>query len=324
MTLSSRYMARAGTLIFAALTFAACSDPLAPHDVSPDRLQWIGYTIGIEMESGAMQLTAQDVLGTMGCCSRFSEARPGYRVAAASNRQRAAGQPASFYYMIDAECGVPSQNPPTDSDADQVPDNLTITFAVPACRFVDTHDTYELTGVIRVSDPQPGTGAMAFNMALDNHRLTFSQTHAIGFVRRDGVAAVVASATGLLQTVSWRESTQAEGRPTRGADIEWSATFTPAQGASITPGEPLPDGTYAPNGSFVFWEGNRAAHLTITTLEPLQYSAECAANVVAGSTFMSGSPFMSGVVRVSHDDSTGYVDVSYYECSGTGVYVPGR
>jgi hypothetical protein len=327
MTASSRSMARAAALTFAALTFAACSEPFAPLELSPQQYEAIAWSIGMEFESGAMQLTAQNALGTMDCCSRFSQARPGFS-RAALNLQRAPGHPASFQ-VVDAECGNPSQNPPTDSDADQVPDDLTIAFALPACRFVyagGPYDgTYDLTGVIRLSDPQPGAAAMAFNMALDDYRMTFSQPlYGTGYVRRDGRASVFASATGLSQTMSWLDSHKVAGRPDRAWDFDLSAAFAPAEGSTITPGAPLRDGTYAPSGSVEYRDGNHSARFTVTTIELLQYSAECVAQTVAAGY---GTPFTSGHVRifVTSGANRGYIELSYYACSGPGaLYVQGE
>lgn len=327
MTVSSRSMARAGALIFAALTFPACSAPFtAPLDLSPQQYEAIGWTVGMEFESGAMQLTAQDALGTMDCCSRFSQARPGFVRSAGSKLQPASRDLASFQ-MVDPECGVASQSPPTDSDADQVPDNLTLTFALPACRFVHTgtlyDGTFELTGVIRLSDPQPGTASMAYNLALDDYRMTISQPNSgPGYVRRDGLASVLASASGLSQSLNWRDLFKFAGAPDRVWDFDLSATFAPAEGTAITMGQPLPDGTYAPSGSFEYWEGNRFAHFTVTTVEPLRYSAECAAQTVANEY---GTPFMSGHLRVfvTNGANRGYVEVYYSSCSmPLTTYVP--
>ena len=321
MTLSSRSFTRAGALTLAALTFAACSESTRPLDVSPEDLEAISQTMALEIESGVLQLTAQDAMGTVNAPA-FSVQRPtpGTLGGVAFNLQRAAGQPISMQ-VVDPACGVPSQNPPTDSDADQVPDNLTITFALPACRFVSETGSFELTGMIRFTDLLPGTAGMAFTMALDNFRFTFSDVDMNGFVRRDGLTSVIATETGLSQTISWLESAEFAGFPALGADIDWSATFAAAQGAAITPGEPLPDGVYQPNGSFEFRQGNRSAHFTVTTIVPLQYSAACAAGVVAGTTL---APFSSGKVRtaVSNDGNMGYAEVTYADCNeATVLYV---
>ena len=321
MTLSLNSVRRASALTLAALSLA-CSDATAPLSISPEQLEVIGLTMATELESGALQLTAQDAMGTVDAPQlSVRSSTPGNLGGVALNLQSARRYPS--FQVVDPECGVFSQNPPTDSDADQVPDNLTITFAVPACRFVDQNGSFELTGVVRLTDPLPGTAAAAFNMALDNFRFSFSGAEGSGFVRRDGMTSVAASQTGLSQTVSWLESAQITGYPTLGADIDWSATFAAAQGSTITTGQPLPDGVYTPNGSFEFRQGGRVAQFTITTVEPLQYSAECAAGIAAGTTW---SPFTAGVVRVAvrNDANMGFAEVTYVDCNEASVLYVGR
>ena len=320
MNPSSKFIRRASTISLAALTFAACSDATAPLDVSPEQLEVIGQTMAVEIESGVAQLTAGDAMATVDA-PQFSIQRrtPANVGGVAFNIQRAGQYPS--LQVVDPECGVLSQNPPTDSDADQVPDNLSITFAVPACRFVGENGSFDLTGVIRVSDPLPGTAGMAFNMALDNFRVTFSGIEGSGFVRRDGMTSVGASASGLSQTVSWLESAQLQGYPTLGADIDWSATFAAAQGSSITTGQPLPDGVYTINGTFEYRQGGRSARFAVTTVESLQYSAECAASVAEG---LAWSPFTAGTVRVAmqNDGNLGFAQITYSDCGeATVVYV---
>lgn len=319
MTLSSRSLRRAGALTLATLTFVACSDSTAPLDVSPEQLEVIGQAMATEIESGVTQLTAQDAMNGVDL-PQFSVQRraPGGISGLALNLQ-GAGSPS--FQVVGTECGVLSQNPPIDSDADAVPDNLTITFSLPACRFVDENGSFDLTGQIRVTDPAPGTAGMAFNMALDDVRFTFVSQELSGYVRRDGLTAVSASQTGLSQTVSGLESAQINGYPSLGVDVDWAATFAAAQGSTITHGEPLPDGTYNVNGSMEYRQGGRSAHFTITTVEALQYSAECAAAVAEG---LAWSPFTAGTVRVAvrNDANMGFAQIMYSGCNeATVVYV---
>jgi hypothetical protein len=322
MTLSSRSFRRVSSLTLAALTFVACSDATAPLDVSPEQLEVIGQAMAVELESGVAQLTAQDAMSGVDV-PQFSVQRraPGGVSGLALNLQGVSRYPS--FQAVDTECGVLSQNPPTDSDADQVPDNLTITFTVPACSFADENGSFDLTGVIRVSDPVPSTAGMAFNMSMDNLRFTFSSAELSGFVRRDGMTSVSASQTGLSQSVSALESAQISGYPTLGADVDWSATFAAAQGSTITPGEPLPDGVYNLNGSLEYRQGGRSAHFTITTVEALQYSAECAAAVLAGTAW---SPFVAGTVRVAvqNNGNLGFAEVRYLDCNEASVLYVGR
>ena len=321
MTLSSRSLRRAGVATLAALAFTACGDSTAPLDISPEELESIGYSMAIQLESGVLQLTAQDAMGTIDPPALSIQRLPSTRFPTLS-LSRVAGHPVSLQ-MVDPECGVPSQNPPTDSDGDQVPDNLTITFALPACRVVGENGSFDLTGTVRVSDPLPGTAAVAFNMAVDNFRVTFSGIEGSGYVRRDGLTSVLATQTGLSQTVSWLESAQITGFPRIGADVDWTATFAAAAGGTIAPGQPLPDGAYQTNGSMEFRQGDRSAQFTVTTIEPLQYSAECAAGVVAGTAL---APFSSGEVHVAvrNDGNLGYAEVTYVDCDEARVVYVAR
>jgi hypothetical protein len=59
----------------------------------------------------------------------------------------------------------------------------------------------------------------------------------------------------------------------------------------------------------------------VTTVEPLQYSAECAAAVAEG---LAWSPFTGGTVRVAvrNDGNMGFAQVTYSDCNeATVVYV---
>ena len=317
MTLTARSFRRAGAAALAALTFAACSDSTAPLDISPEELESIGLAMAMQLESGVLQLTAQDAMGTIDAPALSVQRRaPSSRFPTLS-LSRTAGYPVSLQ-TVDPECGVPSQNPPTDSDGDQVPDNLTITFAVPACRIVSPDGSFELTGVVRISDLLIGTPAVAFSMAMDNFRVSFSGVEGSGFVRRDGITSVSATQTGLSQTVSSLESAQITGLPSIGVDMDWAATFAAADGGTIAPGEALPDGAYQVNGSLEFRQGNRSAHFTVTTVEALQYSAQCAADVAAGTAL---APFSSGKVHVSvrNDGNPGHAEVTYLDCNEASV-----
>lgn len=319
MTLSPRSLRRASALTLAAMTLVACSDATAPLDVSPEQLEVIGQAMASEIESGVTQLTAQEAMNGVELPQFSVQRRPPGGISGLSLSLQRASAPS--FQAVGTECGVLSQNPPTDSDADQVPDNVTITFSLPACHFVEENGTFDLTGLIRVSDPSPGTAAMAFNMAMDNVRFTFSSAELSGFVRRDGMTSVSASQTGLSQTVSGLESAQLNGYPSLGVDVDWAATFAAAQGSAITPGEPLPDGAYNVNGSMEYRQGGRAAQFNITTVEALQYSAECAAAMAEGLVW---SPFTAGTVRVAvrNDGNIGFAQITYTDCNeATVVYV---
>jgi hypothetical protein len=318
MPITSRSVTRAAALPLVALAISACSESLGPLDVSPEEFEAIGQAVALQIEMGSSQLTANEAMGHMGAPQFSVQSRRAGRVGgAAFLAKRYSGAPIRAQ-AVSTECGVPSQDPPTDSDGDHVPDNLVITFALPACHFADATGSFDLTGALRVWDPVPGTAAAAFNLGVDNFRVTFSSQDVSGFVRRDGLTSVVAAASGLSQTVSWLESARIDGIPAIGADIDWTATFAVAQGQSIVAGQPLPDGAYSPNGTFDYRVGARQASFSVTTVSPLQYDAGCAAGVSDGSAL---TPFASGTIRIAYrtENRSGAVDVTYSDCFGANV-----
>jgi hypothetical protein len=320
MTSTRRTVARAGIATLGILALAACNnDSTAPLNVTPDQLQSLGQSIATEIESGAMGMTSQGVTSTTGGAptATFSRVPTNAsalfglslnRIPAGISRSTAA-----------ADCGSPSQNPPVDTDGDQVPDNFTISFALPACHFVDASGTIDITGALRITDPQPTTPGMALNFGLENFTLAFSSNDGTsGTISRDGSSSVTVSGSGLSETSNWTESALINGLPSVSATLNWAATYVVAQGQSIVTGQPLPDGAFSPNGSVDYREGNRTASFSITTITPLQYSASCAAGVENGTAL---TPFSSGTIRVtvSSQQGGGSVDVSYTNCSSATV-----
>jgi hypothetical protein len=310
MTISRRTLVRTGVAALGVLALAACGDSTAPLTVTPDQLQSMGETIAAEIEGGAIGLTAQGATSTTGGAPSFSRIpQRSARMFGGLALSRVAAATST-----DASCGVASQDPPTDTDGDQVPDNFTVTFALPACHFADATSTIDVTGVLGITDPQPGTAGMALDVSLDNFTLAFASDQGTGKIVRDGSASVSASASGLSQTENWTESAQATGIPNISATLNWAATFAAAQGSSIVVGQALPDGAYSPNGSVSYREGNRTASFSVTTITPLAYSASCAAGVDQGTSL---SPFTAGTVRVTANGKS--VDVTYSACNSATV-----
>lgn len=308
MLYSRRSVARAGALTLAAASLAACSDSTAPRDLSVEELQTVAEAVAFEMEGSVMQLTAQDAMGSVDA--------PVFSLRSRTARRMLRNDPLSLRLSAQVagdECGVPSQTPPTDTDADGVPDNFSLTFALPACHFTDVDGSMDMTGVVRVSDPQPGTSGMALTFSLDDFRVAFSGAEMSGHVFRDGTTSVSASETGLSQMMDWTESAEVTGHPALGVDIDWTATFAAAEGQSIIAGQPLPDGLYVPNGTVQYREGRIRSALAVSTPTPLQYSAACAAGVIEGTAV---TPFTGGEARVAFagPEGRGFVRVTYANC----------
>jgi hypothetical protein len=317
MTITRRIMG-AGIATLGVLALAACNnDATSPLTVTPDQLQSMGTTIATEIESGAMGLTAQGVTSTSGGApTTFDRIPSGTTMWGGLSLNRV---PTSVLRStVSTDCGVASQTPPVDTDGDGVPDNFSITFALPACHFADATSTIDMTGVLRITDPQPATPGMSLSFGLTNFTLAFSGSNGTGKLVRDGSATVSASSNALSQISDWTESLQMTGIPSISAHINWAGTFTAATGQSIVTGQPLPDGAFSPSGTLDYREGNRTASFSIATISPLQYSASCAAGVENGTSL---TPFTSGTVRVSvsSQQSAGSVDVTYTNCGSATV-----
>jgi hypothetical protein len=317
MILSRRVLARAGVLAFGALTLAACSDSsTAPLPVTPDQLQSVGESAALEIESAMASMTATDVMSTNGGAPSFSRVPHG-------TVQMFRGLSLNRYAVSRtttdiSQCGVASQTPPVDTDGDQVPDNFSVTFALPACHFADATSNYDVTGVLRISDPQPGTAGLTLSYGLENFKVAFSGGDGSGYISRDGSGSVSVSAGGLSQTVNWTDLAVLTGVMSASDVLHWTATFAAVEGQSIVAGRALPDGVYQPNGSVTLSEGRRSASFTVATIDPLQYSASCAAGVVEGTSM---TPFTAGRIRVSvsSQQNSGYVDVTYASCNTATV-----
>ena len=313
MSFSRRTIARAGLLAIGALTLAACGDSsTAPMNVTPDQLQSMGDAVATEIESAVAQLTASDVMNTNGGAPTFSRVP---RSSATMYRGLSLDRYAVSRSASDiSQCGVMSQNPPVDSDGDAIPDNFSVTFALPACHFVDQSSTYDVTGVLRISDPSVGTAGMDLSFGLENFKLSFSGVNGSGYVSRNGTASVSLNSSGLYQSASWTDNAVLTGVASASDVVHWTNSFAAAQGQSIVAGRALPDGTYQPNGSVTLQQGNREASFAVETITPLQYSASCATGVIEGTSM---TPFTAGRIRVSvsNQQNSGYVDVTYSNCN---------
>ena len=313
MSISRRTLARAGVLAVGALTLASCKDSgTTPLNVTPDQLQAIGESVATELEGGVAQLTAQDVLNTNGGAPTFS------RVPRSAATMSGLSFSRTSTATDIAQCGVASQTPPVDTDGDLIPDNWSLTFSLPACHFADATNSYDITGALHITDLQPATPSLSLNFGLDNFKLAFSGANGSGYVSRNGSGSVTASSSGLSQTENWTEVAVLTGVTSATVNIDWTATFAATPGQSITAGQSLPDGSYSPNGTVSFRQGNRVASFTVTTIDPLQYSAACAAGVAQGTSM---SPFSGGHIQVAvtSQQGSGYADVTYSSCTSATV-----
>jgi len=180
-------------------------------------------------------------------------------------------------------CPMPDQFPPTDSDGDGVPDELTLTFTEANCTFSARDGaTLVITGMVVISDPTaPPNTAFGFRVVVTDllHKLTRADG---SFVARelDGVVQVVRSATefsALDQTTATHESS--EGRSSQ-LEKDWAVTFVADEGQTLAGWRHLPSGTLTINGSTIRTRGDHVHALAIATdaTAPLHFDATCEAD----------------------------------------------
>lgn len=286
--------------VAAALVFAAaiaCSDSLTPAQLDPEEMESIGYTVAGELQTSMASLTAPSAMSG-GTFHRIPATGP-----EGLSLSRASAQLAS------TECGVPSQDPVVDTDLDGIPDDLTVTYSLPACRYTSVGTTMDITGALRVRDPSPSTPAFSFTLSLKDLQVAFSSEQGSATVVRNGTGAVDVSGSGLGQSLDFSTKVSATGVSSATYTTKWSSTFFPAAGEAIAAGEPLPNGAYAVSGTNALVQGSRYIRFTLTTPVPLQYDKACAE--------WSMTPFQSGEVHVTFagNEGKGFVMLRYTGCA---------
>ena len=166
----------------------------------------------------------------------------------------------------------------TDTDADGAPDNATFTFALPACSFTGFRGgTLEITGTVAVSDPTASVADFNFLATLTdfqfkvtNPSATFTFT-----AKRNGTRSLSGDATGVTLTNNITVVRSAPYRADASVIHNLTLSFTPAQGASLVLGQPLPNGTFTKSGTLIWMRGLLSHTFTVTTVTPLVWDASC-------------------------------------------------
>lgn len=183
-----------------------------------------------------------------------------------------------------ASCPTLSENPPTDEDEDDIPDDVVASFSPADCILTSWggQATLTLDGEIRVQDPSTEDAAI---------RLTFDQfvalfTYNSKAVRREvnGSQQLSVSGTGF----SGYDSTTVEQEQTNRPDAElrkrWSVSFVEAAPGGFEVFQPLPAGFINVDGDFRRTWGDKVRTFEVETVDALEYAPSCVADdrIVAG------------------------------------------
>lgn len=201
-----------------------------------------------------------------------------------------------------------------DTDGDGIRDSTTFTYALPACEFTNLRGgTLQFTGKIFVTDPDPAP-AFAYKLEYGDFRMAFTAANpSLSWsATRNGARQLSATAAGLAlsNTVSVvRTFPRGEGSAAHNTLL----TFTPAAGASLVRGEPLPAGSFTLDGTVNFTRNGAQRTLTIQTVTPLAYDPACE----------TAPRLTAGEIRLVRPDGS-FVRVTWTGCGipATREYVP--
>ncbi len=302
--LHRRRAAPAAALI---LALAACrGDSTAPStSLSAEETASIGSVIASGIELSMTSLSPDAVIG-----GRFSVTAP-----------VAGGNPAlglrSLALTTTTSCGAPSQNPIEDTDADHVPNDVTISFTLPDCHFGDQLASLDITGSVRLVDPAPAAPGFAMNTTFTNLRFTVTRLGTTAWLNTSGTRAVSASSSGLSLSDNLTITADSAGHSLGKLVDTYGATFTPVSGQSLAIGQPLPNGAFAPSGGLAWSRGEVSYSFSLVTATPLQYNASCGV--------ASGSRFSAGEVHavISANGKRGYLRLTWRDCGApVALFVP--
>jgi hypothetical protein len=224
--------------------------------------------------------------------------------------------PAGVSAELPTAPGCATVDDETDTDGDFQPDDATYTFLLPACHFVGFRGgSLDVTGTITLADPTPSAPDLAIVATLSGFTFTFTspdQSRTYSAVR-NGTRTLTGNAQGASLS---NQVTVVRSRPNR-ADAtvvhNLLLTFTPAQGASLAFGEPLPNGTFERSGTFTWSRGSRSLAFTVTTVAPIVWDASCTTD----------RKISSGETHAALEDGS-YIKTVWTACGvdPTRTYVP--
>ncbi len=263
----------ASAAALALLALAACSSSTSPSgstQLTQAEAQEVGASLQDEVSTGFEALSPSNATAP-GIPASARVAAPTPDVLARTNND------------LFGNCATFTGSADTDNDG--VRDNVTFTFALPACQFTVGQAVVKLTGTASISDPQPTTPSLAFVLGYGNLTLNVTSGTDVFEVKRDGTRTLAATATTLTQTNNVSLVVAYPGKPLASTSNQLAATFTAAQGSTLAPNTPLPNGTITLTGTYAWTRAGVSKSFTATTPTPLVWTASCTADskITAGS-----------------------------------------
>jgi len=247
------------SMLVAALLLAACSDSNGDNGPSAG----VDNSNAVDAATASADETEQAVDAIAGTTAALSPA--GLR----ASDLRALAIP------LRPLCATVSSD--IDSDGDGTLDNATYTYALPACALASFRGgDLELTGGIRVSDPDPSPG-YAYRLEYQDFKwhMTMPDTTQSFATTRNGVRSLALENGTLVLTSTL---TMQRGFGTRGdasVGSEVRSVFSTTN--PLTFGLPMPTGEISQSGTVTMFRQGLSERYDVRTVTPLAIDANCAA-----------------------------------------------
>jgi len=165
--------------------------------------------------------------------------------------------------------------PPVNSDADLVPDYVSIDWT--GCVIETPRGTVERFGTMELFDIEPLVPGHTIRAVLTDlgRRVTRTGSDASWSVVHNGERTFVASATAIQhEEIDFLSQFTYPDGSTAQHLRNWTAAFTAAAGETISIGR-LPAGTWNVNGTSTWEKGDRSWSLDVSTVELLHFDPAC-------------------------------------------------
>ena len=176
-----------------------------------------------------------------------------------------------------ASAGCPASGPGTDSDADNIPDDVTYAFLNPPCAVTGPGGgDWAVTGTLRVQDPDLANST-SYNVTYTDLAWSFTDSAQSRSytATRNGTRTRLGSSDAASVAVDLTIERDRPNRATATVDIATTTSFTASTPGSLQIDEPLPDGAILIAGSFAWQRSTESWALAVATPVPLVYDADC-------------------------------------------------
>lgn len=218
----------------------------------------------------------------------------GFGIAPSRARAKLAGRGGTRAFDFGPNCPALSPLTPTDSDNDDVPDNVTETFNVSGC--TDAANGATLSGSASFSDPTTSTADLDFQARIDNIVGTVDGDGVNGRLAAGGTASVAEMRGQVAYQGDW-SITFAETAPRTFDDSlaeNITATFEYGGAALLTDKDSLLPGTRQVGGTVFFTSGANTYAFTLATPTALTVDPTCDTDITAGVVQISFTGAASG------------------------------